>query len=320
MRIGLGLLKILIGVMWCTTVFAQEAVQTTPCELAADPAAYDRKFVTVRSPVQIEFEGSGFDVNCKNGDSNGIWITFGGDVEMPIVYCCGDHTRKHGVTLLIEGTKLPLKKDDEFKKFLRLLTAERKTAPTGVHCFYDCYQYRVTATLTGQFFAGKEWHRPGDGKVIYMGYGHMGCCSLFVIQKVSDVESDTTSIPIGDNFDCAYQIWQLPIDRSAVIAQQKAVLSHLVEQPVVEELGEKLIRDQMRNKHDQFDSGDNTVDYVGKFEHEKKSTYIWLAKDKLTSYSVEFQRFDWLSPYAAKIDDRIWIAVKIERSECKPMM
>jgi hypothetical protein len=237
---------------------------------------------------------------------------------VPIVYCCGDHTRKPGVTLSLEGIKLPLKKDDEFKKFFRLLTAERMTAPTGVPCFYDCYQYHVTATLTGQFFAGKEWHRPGDGKTVYLGYGHMGCCSLFVIQKVSDVESEPTSIPIGENFDCSHQIWQLPIDRSAVIAQQKAVQSHLVEQPVVEEFGEKLIRDQMRSKHDQFDSGDNTVDYVGKFEHEKKSTYIWLAKDKLTSYSVEFERFDWLSQYVAKIDDRIWIAVKIERSECKP--
>ncbi len=258
-------------------------------------------------------------MNCKNGDSNHIWITFGGDVDMPIIYCCGDHTPKDG-TLSVEGIKVPLKKDDEFKKFFRLLTAQRKTAPTGVPCFYDCYQYHVTATLTGQFFAGKEWHRPRDGKVFYTGYGHLGCYSLFVIQKVKDVDSEPTGIPIGDNFDCSSQIWQLPIDRSAVIVQQKAVLNHHVKQPVIEEVGEQLIRDKMRYKRDQFDSGDNSTDYDGKFEHEKKSTYFWLAKDKLTSYSVAFERFDWLSPYAVNIDKRIWIAVKIERSECKPKM
>ena len=320
MKIGLGLLKILIAIMSYSTLFGQEAVQTTPCELAADPAAYDRKFVTVRSPVLIEFEGSGFDVNCKNGDSNGIWITFGGDVEMPIVYCCGDHTRKKGVTVSVEGIEVPLRKDDEFKRFFRLLTAERKTAPTGVPCFYDCYQNRVTATLTGQFFAGEARNRPSDGKVSYWGYGHMGCCSLFVIQRVSEVDSEPTGIPIGDNFDCQHQTLQLPIDHSVIIAKQKAVLNRMVDQPVIEEVGEKLIRERMRNKHHQFEVGDNSTDYEGKFEHEKKSTYMWLAKDKLTSYSVAFERFDWLSRYASKIEDRIWTAVKVERSECKPKM
>jgi hypothetical protein len=52
-----------------------------------------------------------------------------------------------------DGFVLPIRKDVNLEQFLRLLKAKRDRAPDGVAC-YDCSYFRVSATLTGRFFAG----------------------------------------------------------------------------------------------------------------------------------------------------------------------
>jgi hypothetical protein len=306
-------------VLFSAIAMAHEPIRVTPCELAVNPPAYDGKMITVRSVVRIGFENSSLeDESCKNVDTTSIWVTFGGDVEMPITYCCGNHKRKSRTSLTIDGVKLSLKKDAQFERYMRLLTAVRKQAPPGVPCFYDCYQHSVKADLTGHFFAGTEWRRPESGKVLYVGYGHLGCCSLFVIEKVGDIESHATQIPVGDNFQCQNLSWLLHIDRTATKVQQQAGQGNLLQQPDIESLGLKLVKERMKNFDDDFVQGDTSSEYEGIFEKEKEARYIWLSKDKLTSYKVSFKRLDWLSLDANKVDARPWIPVKIERSACKP--
>ncbi|MCI0417247.1 hypothetical protein L0222_31140 [bacterium] len=269
---------LLISVMWCSIGITEEVILTTPCELMADPAAYDKKLVTVRSGVRIGFEESTFDVNCENDDYLSVWVTFAEDVEMPVIFCCGDHARKPGSSLTIEGIKLRLNKDNQFNKYFQLLTSVREKSPSGVPCFYDCYQYQVTATLTGHFFQARKPDGSEDGIQLMTGYGHFGCCSLFVIEKVEEVESHPTNIPIGSDFDCDHEEWQLPTDRSAILAQQVAVEKGILPRPDVESLGEKLIKEKMISFGDDFQDGDETSEYEGKFEQEKEATYIWLSK------------------------------------------
>jgi hypothetical protein len=119
----------------CFIADAEVPVQTTPCELQANPLMYDERVITLRSAVTIGFEDSSFDVTCPDSDLESVWVTFAGDVEMPVIYCCGDHSRKPGESLSINGINLKLKKDAEFKRYINLLFAVRKKAPTGVECF-----------------------------------------------------------------------------------------------------------------------------------------------------------------------------------------
>jgi hypothetical protein len=301
----------------CSAAQAEDPVLATPCELLADPPTYDGKLVTVRSAITVGFENSGFDVKCQNTEWGSIWVTFAGDVEMPVVFCCGDHSRKPETTLTVNDMKLSLNKDAEFQKYSRLLTAVRKQSPTGVPCFYDCFQYKVTATLTGHFFAGEKWQRPDDGKIFYMGYGHLGCCSLFVIEKVDEVTSQPTGIPIGDDFNCSHQKWQLPVDHDAVVIRQTHVKAQAVNDPGIDTVGEELVKERMKSLGDDFDGGDVWYGSEGKFQKETEARYMWLSTDKLESYTVNFQRFDWLGAFAKKIDDRVWTPVTIERAVCE---
>jgi hypothetical protein len=245
-----------------------------------------------------------------------VWVTFAGDVEMPVIYCCGDHSRKPGKSLSINGIDLKLNKDAEFKKYINLLFAVRKQAPTGVECFWDCYQYRVTATLTGHFFAKKKEINQEDGLTYMSGYGHFGVSNLFVIERVTDVKAEPTGIPIGDGFNCEYKKWNVSTDQSAIIAQQTAVRSKLSPEPDIMKIGENLIREKMLDFGDNFDSGETRDNYQGKFEREKIATFVWLSNDKLKSYKITFQRFDWLSKIEKNINDRIWTPVKMERGLC----
>ena len=296
--------------MLLVTVGAFGADSRTPCQLQSFAQELDGKEVTVRAGLRVGFEDSSFVSDCGAEWLN-IWVTFGGDVDTPTVYCCGDHDRPTGSTPTVENVRLPLRKDDSFKEFMRLLDAQLPLAPTGVPCFYDCYLYRVTATFKGHFFRGSRTVLP-DGRVHYMGYGHLGCCSLFVIQEVSDIESTPTDIPRDKTYDCDSKKTDLPVDKEAVIAWQKA--GDPGENP--DGTFRRLIAPSMLANHEDFEQGDTTTDYKGELQQEKHATVIWLAKSKLTSYKAEFERFAWLAQYANDVDDRVWTPISLERVAC----
>jgi hypothetical protein len=104
--------------------------------------------------------------NCNSGSA--IWLSFGGDVE----------TRKPGVDLEVDGVKYSLKKNEDFRRLYSLITIRRQKKAA----------YQVTGTLIGKFLAGKKIEG-ADHRTHFMGYGHISCCSLFVISEVMDVVS-----------------------------------------------------------------------------------------------------------------------------------
>jgi hypothetical protein len=78
----------------------------------------------------------------------------------------------------------------EFRRFHRLLTAEKNAK----RCYdYDCYVYRVTATLVGWFDAVDTDPCPGDAQARCCGFGNFGhfglACGRLVIQRVTQVEA-----------------------------------------------------------------------------------------------------------------------------------
>ena len=78
---------------------------------------------------------------------------------------------------MVEGVKIPLESDAVFQQFTDLLKTERDTT--------------VRVTVVGRFFSGKKL--ADNGSTYWSGFGHLGCCSLFVIQRVERFEPHTRS-------------------------------------------------------------------------------------------------------------------------------
>lgn len=159
------------------TVRAQELPkELSVCELARAPKSFDGKLIRVRGTLSVHFEDFTLVEDCQL--HQGIWLAFGGDVPGIVPSTINDNIRKRGVDVRIKGVSYRIQKDDNFRRLYALIAARNGNEPA----------YSATATLTGVFFAGHKIKLP-DGQVRFMGYGHLGCCSLFVITRVANVDS-----------------------------------------------------------------------------------------------------------------------------------
>jgi hypothetical protein len=174
---------------------AQTAIQATPCELIASPDKYAGKVVEVRAPVNLAFEDFSLAQEGCEDAYPGVWLMYGGDEPTPTASTVNDLSREPGSVLKVNGLSIPLVHDVSLDLFRQRLNAIR-ISPIGDHPCYGCYLYKVTATLTGIFFAA------GNDARHLNGYGHLGCCHLLAIQKVSDVDAVRTPIPMGGSFEC----------------------------------------------------------------------------------------------------------------------
>ena len=141
------------------------------CALQAQPAAYDHKLIDISGTVSHGFED--FQLSDRTcGKPFGLWLEFGGKATSGTIYCCSgsrDRTRRPS-DLVVEGLTVPLVENALFKAFdARIIQSPRQTS--------------FHAKLRGRFFSGKLQQSPG-GPEWWGGYGHMGCCSLLVIQQV----------------------------------------------------------------------------------------------------------------------------------------
>jgi hypothetical protein len=162
------------------TALAQSGVSETPlCTVLKDPLAYDHKYVKIRGTVRLGFEDFTLhSLDCETKPQ--IWLMFAGDVATPAVSTWNDTERTPGQNLVFAGNSFSLNKDDNFVKFFSLITARSDKNPV----------YRVTATLTGGFFAANAKLLSSGGSKLTSAYGHLNCCHLLLITSISDVESD----------------------------------------------------------------------------------------------------------------------------------
>jgi len=167
---------------WLGTDARSEIVRQSPrvgekvtvCALQADPAAYNHKLIDVRAVVSHGFEDFTLsDPGCKR--PLGIWLEYGGRVNSETVYCCGVQAGTPRPTdLVVEGITTRLIDDALFRRF------DARVRSRGDVTF--------RAHLIGRFFAGLKQHTP-KGE-FWGGYGHLGCCSLLVIQQVLAVDAN----------------------------------------------------------------------------------------------------------------------------------
>ncbi|HLA95528.1 MAG TPA: hypothetical protein VK612_07395, partial [Pyrinomonadaceae bacterium] len=161
-------------------------VRVLVCEIAKDPAAFNQKLIEVTGFVSRGFEDSSlFDPACST--RFGIWVEIGGTTRTGTMYCCGETTeRTRAKELVVEQISIPLVDDKQFQQFDKLL---QKVPDSIAH-----------ATLIGRFFSGKKEKLPGGE--FWIGYGHMGMSSLFVIQQVKSVDThDREGLDYGASVD-----------------------------------------------------------------------------------------------------------------------
>jgi hypothetical protein len=100
-------------------------------------------------------------------------MEYGGTESTATMYCCGFTPKPTRLTeLIVEGIQLQMVENENFKILNKLLHKD--------------YGQIARGTFRGTFFSGKQTTY-SSGKSFWGGYGHMGCCSLFVIQEVTSV-------------------------------------------------------------------------------------------------------------------------------------
>ena len=142
------------------------------CALRADPAGWNGKRIKVEGFVQQTFEQFTIAAECRRATPAArVWLTYGGRVPSGTIYCCPGEsdTAERPTPLTIDGIVLPLVRDETFERFRKALTQKR---PALAH-----------AVLVGTFFVGENADVSGAE---WGGFGHMGCCSLLVIERVQE--------------------------------------------------------------------------------------------------------------------------------------
>ena len=166
-----------VGVLWMFFALAAHAsdgqpMAVTPCELRNDPGRYDHQLVEVTGMASHAFEEFDFSSGrCADqpGMSGGLWLEYGGKRQSRTVYCCVDSMGPdRDEDLVVDGLPSELVDDAVFERFDRLLHRRNENA--------------VFATIVGRFFAGAESAQ--NGYRSWGGYGHLGCCSLLLVEQV----------------------------------------------------------------------------------------------------------------------------------------
>jgi hypothetical protein len=180
MRRGYGSVSLLIALAGVNLSVAAQVVppetpkdliiDTTVCRLRSSPAEFDHKQIRVTAYLSLGFEEAGMhDPSClensstsgqsSNRDERDFWVEFANEAEH-------------------EGVKgfLPLVKDEKFQQFNDVFNQRDGQMPRAV--------------LIGTFYAAKPPQSSEPGQISFVsGYGHMGCCHLFVVSQVESVET-----------------------------------------------------------------------------------------------------------------------------------
>jgi len=185
--------------------WGQTPLKVDLCDLVKEPQKYSRQWVEVRGAVDLAFENFTLrTTGCGNDRLRRVWLAYGGDEPTPITSLVNDRTRPPGMVLKVGGIPVPLLHDANLEVFKGRLVAQRITAPDGSLCYGDCQLYDVTASLVGLFMAA-----PKGANGAFSGYGHMGCCHLLTIQRITEVDAKRTDVPAGGKFRCSRETWEM---------------------------------------------------------------------------------------------------------------
>ena len=157
-------------------------LQVSLCEIKAHPENVLHKLVEFTATASHGFEDSMVeDSHCswrKGGP--GVWMEYGGKRSTATMYCCGFTPEPdRSDTLIVDGVSLDLVDDDTFREFDKRLHPRHPRQRSSD---------TVRATFRGRIFARNEGIMGTQQAPAWRGYGHMGCCMLFVVTQVVAVD------------------------------------------------------------------------------------------------------------------------------------
>jgi len=195
---------------------SEKPVSVTVCQLKNDPPAYNHKLVEVSGFVSHAFEDFSIsDPACSSWPD--VWLEYGGTSKSGTMYCCGvTADRQRAKEMIVENIPIPLVADEQFRRFDKAIQPPFRSGENGAI---------IRATLVGRYFSGERIQYRKDKP--WGGYGHMGCCTLLALQKVTAVDTDDrleldngaeADQPDVDKTGCGYRIL-LPLGESPAIVQ-----------------------------------------------------------------------------------------------------
>jgi hypothetical protein len=295
------------------------AERASVCQVKANPEAYNHKLLEISGAVRLQFEGQHLDDESCPEYKNSIWITFGGDVSDPEMFCCGNHDRQPGTKTKIEGIDISIQKDENFSQLLADAKAYRKPTSKTAHAQSAGSYYDVSATLVGRFFAGNQhpiknqWQMPG--------YGHMGCCTLFAIEKVISIDNLKSNAQPGD-LKCFHEMWRAPEDKDSLKKQQANIRDSgetwrmrypdRVAQSTLTQL-QGVWKDTTPGrfvspcKLERFHSENGTV---------RVASCDWKAEDDNDQYHIQLFKYGSVKGLMQSWDDIAWVSAWATRNHC----
>lgn len=177
------------------------------CDLVRNPNPYDGQRIRVRGETNRDFEDFSLSVSSCGTQARRVWLQY------------GDQKTDAGAEVshrFIQAA--PLIKNTDYDQFALKIMQKRLLLPDLRACYGPpCHYYRVTATLTGRFFAGVEPGR-ASGQKAFVGFGHGDCCHLLVIEQISEVASERTRAPVGGQFQCSTEAWTPTAEQATSLA------------------------------------------------------------------------------------------------------
>ena len=283
---------------------AEAAVKVSVCELKNDPAKYNRKLVEVTGFVSHGFEDFGlFDPTCAEWPQT--WLDYGGAKESNTMYCCGVTSGQvRPKQISVEGISIPLIDDDQFKAFDQVIRTGGDTL--------------VRATIVGRYFAGRQTKYPNG--TVWGGYGHMGCCTLLMIQQVLSIDPRnrddldyraSPDQPSMKNVSCIKDLgddWRFSEALKSQQAAESGDRAWAMDDPqrvaierVAKEL--KINPDEVKN-----------LTIAGK--HPGRFVYMWKPTNRRSSYMVVVSRPYVLSFYARDPKKISWVSIAAYQIGC----
>jgi hypothetical protein len=175
-----GLLAMGLGPIQSPAQHPEVPLQISLCEVKAHPENFLHKLVEFTATASHGFEDSMVeDSRCAWSDhAPGVWMEYGGRRSTATMYCCGVSPKPDRDDILkVEGIALDLVDDETFRAFDKRL-----------HPKHQRPSVTVRATLRGRIFARYEGIAGTQQNLGWRGYGHMGCCMLFVVTQVVSID------------------------------------------------------------------------------------------------------------------------------------
>ena len=285
---------------------SEQPEKITVCELKSDPGKFNHKLIEVTAFISHGFEDFAlFDPDCPAWPD--VWLEYGGINASGTMYCCGvTAARTRPKQIVVENIPITLLDDERFREFDKLI----QRRPDSV----------VRGTIVGRFFAGQEQKVAAGSH--WMGYGHMGCCSLLMIQQVLSVDPQnrddldyraSADQPNENRVGCGYR-FLLPLRPQADVIDAQRQADEGSRDWAFNDPKRVAANALVQSLH--FGS-DSAIEMAQIRQAQGRVIYEWKPRQKKVTYMVVVSRPYWLSFFSRDARKVAWTAIAAYEVGCR---